>query len=62
MSWKVHAANVAAFSEDFGKIARIAELDPELKGENLLKSVKQWMESQEQVLLVSFYSCGITIT
>lgn len=50
---KVHAANIAAFTEDFGKIARIAKLDNQLKGEALLMAVKEWMEVQEQILLVS---------
>jgi hypothetical protein len=50
---KVHAANTAAFAEDFGKIARIAKLDSRFKGEALLMAVKEWMEVQERILLVS---------
>lgn len=50
---KVHAANAAAYTEDFSKIARIAKLDSRLNGEALLMEVKEWMEVQENILLVS---------
>jgi hypothetical protein len=52
---QVHAANAATFAEDYGKIARIAKLDAKLKGEDLLRAVKEWMEDHEQILLVSFH-------
>jgi len=48
--------------EGFGKIAQMAGLDPELKGEELLNTVKKWMESEEQILLVSFHSNDEMIT
>jgi hypothetical protein len=54
MFLKIHAANSAAFAEDFSKIAQFANLRTDGKGDELLKAVKCWMESQENLLLVSF--------
>jgi hypothetical protein len=48
----VHADSQASFSQDYSDLARIAGVSLDLKGEDLLGAVKQWIENQRNWLLV----------
>ena len=48
----VHADSEARFIQNYNDIARKAGLSPDLKGENLLRAVQQWIEQQKNWLLV----------
>ncbi|KAL5330889.1 hypothetical protein ACEPPN_000414 [Leptodophora sp. 'Broadleaf-Isolate-01'] len=48
----VHADSEATFTLDYTKIARVAGISPDLKGEDLLRAVQQWIEQQTDWLLV----------
>ncbi len=48
----VHADSEARFTEDYSEIAKRANLSPDLKGEDLLRAVQQWIESQTSWLIV----------
>ncbi len=48
----VRSDNAANFTKNYNEIARLANLSPELKGENLLYAVKRWIEEQTRWLVV----------
>jgi len=48
----VHADSEARLTEDYSEIARRAGLSPDLKGEDLLRAVQQWIEQQISWLVV----------
>ncbi|TVY22961.1 Calcium-independent phospholipase A2-gamma [Lachnellula hyalina] len=48
----VHADSEATFTLDYTKIARVAGISPDLKGEDLLEVVRQWIEQQKDWLLI----------
>ena len=48
----VHADSEARFTEDYSEIAKRANLSPDLKGEDLLRAVQQWIEQQNSWLLI----------
>ncbi|KAH6714712.1 P-loop containing nucleoside triphosphate hydrolase protein [Leptodontidium sp. MPI-SDFR-AT-0119] len=48
----VHADSEATFTLDYTKIARVVGISPDLKGEDLLRAVQQWIEQQTDWLLV----------
>jgi tetratricopeptide (TPR) repeat protein len=48
----VHANSEARFTQGYNDIAQKANLSPDLKGENLLRAVQQWIERQKNWLLV----------
>ncbi|PQE33407.1 kinesin light chain protein [Rutstroemia sp. NJR-2017a WRK4] len=48
----IHADSEASFTQDYSDLARIAGVSLDLKGEDLLGAVKQWIENQRNWLLV----------
>ena len=48
----IHADSEARFSGDYSEIAKRANLSPDLKGEDLLRAVQQWIEQQTSWLLI----------
>ena len=48
----IHADSEARFTQDYTNLAKIASLPPDLKGEDLLIAVKQWIELQTNWVLV----------
>jgi len=48
----IHADSEARFTQDYTNLAKIASLPPDLKGEDLLFAVKQWIELQTNWVLV----------
>ncbi|KAH6665735.1 hypothetical protein B0J14DRAFT_428026, partial [Halenospora varia] len=48
----VHADSEARFTQDYSDLAKIAALPPDLKGQDLLSAVKQWIEHQTNWLLI----------
>jgi hypothetical protein len=48
----VHADSEARLTEDYSEIAKRAKLSPDLKGEDLLRAVQQWIEQQISWLVV----------
>jgi hypothetical protein len=48
----VRADSEARFAQNYSEIAKIANLSLELKGEDLLYRVQQWIEQQENWLLI----------
>ena len=48
----VHADSEARFNEDYSEIAKLANLPLDLKGEDLLRTVQQWIEQQTSWLLI----------
>jgi hypothetical protein len=48
----VQADSEARFSQGYSDLAKIAKISPDLKGEDLLSAVKQWIEHQENWLLI----------
>lgn len=48
----IHADSVARFTQDYTDLAKIATLPTDLKGEDLLKAVKEWIEEQPNWLLI----------
>ncbi|KAH7304625.1 hypothetical protein BKA65DRAFT_359589, partial [Rhexocercosporidium sp. MPI-PUGE-AT-0058] len=48
----VHADSEARFTLDCTKISRVAGSSPDLKGEDLLMAVQQWIEQQNDWLLI----------
>jgi Tetratricopeptide repeat len=48
----IHADSEARFTQDYTNLAKIASLPPDLKGEDLLIAVKQWIELQTNWVLI----------
>jgi tetratricopeptide (TPR) repeat protein len=48
----IHADSEARFTQDYTNLAKIASLPPDLKGEDLLFAIKQWIELQTNWVLV----------
>ncbi|CZR68366.1 uncharacterized protein PAC_18265 [Phialocephala subalpina] len=48
----VHADSEARFTRDYSEIAKIAGLSADLKGEDLLRAVQQWIEQQTTWTLI----------
>ncbi|RFU35064.1 hypothetical protein B7463_g1296, partial [Scytalidium lignicola] len=48
----IHADSQARFTQDYTNLAKIASLPPDLKGEDLLIAVKQWIELQTNWVLI----------
>ncbi len=48
----IHADSEARFTQGYNNLAKIAGLSPDLKGGDLLSVVKQWIEHQENWLLI----------
>jgi tetratricopeptide (TPR) repeat protein len=48
----VHADNYEKFMQGYRRIANIAQLSPELQGDNLMTAVRSWLEIQSNWLLV----------
>ncbi|PQE09028.1 Acyl transferase acyl hydrolase lysophospholipase protein [Rutstroemia sp. NJR-2017a BBW] len=57
----VHADSEASFSQDYSDLARIAGVSLDLKGEDLLGAVKQWIENQRNWLLILDNADDLTI-
>jgi hypothetical protein len=48
----VQADSEARFTQGYSDLAKIAKISPDLKGEDLLSTMKQWIEHQENWLLI----------
>ena len=48
----VHAGTSARFTQDYAKIAKLAGVSVELKGDDLLHAVRLWFEEQSEYLLI----------
>jgi tetratricopeptide (TPR) repeat protein len=57
----VHADNEARFVQHYTDIAKLAGLPPDLKGEDLLRAVQQWMGQQTNWVLVLDNADDLTI-
>lgn len=57
----VNADSEARFTKDYSDIAKIAGLSPDLKDEDLLRAVQQWMEQRTNWLLVLDNADDLTI-